>query len=158
MRWHFTLWGESCEWLRGGLREEMTQVERGSCVASFFFFFFAHVSAAWAFMLCRHQQGWQLLHLPVQASPGSSYQQEAKVLLSSCSPAIVLVFILATLPREPSFSDLPPPPKCPNPTRVLIPSSGYCSDRGPHWVPSKTQHLGCVVFGDNRQEDAGIEM
>lgn len=40
MRWHFTLWGESCEWLRGGLREEMTQVERGSCVASFFFFFF----------------------------------------------------------------------------------------------------------------------
>lgn len=95
----------------------MTEEERGSCVAFFFFFFFLLLMSrlpgpSW---LAQGSAGTNkagsscACHL--KASPGSSSWQEVKVLLPSCSPAIVLVFALAlaTLPREHSF-----PAPCPH--------------------------------------------
>lgn len=92
MRRRFSIWGESCGRLWGGLVGEVTQVER------VLWCLFCYSLAAWAFLA-----GTGLLHLLTQGFawdlPLAGGEGSAAHMLTC--PAVVLVLLpaLATLPR-----------------------------------------------------------
>lgn len=92
-------------------------MERGSCVAFFFFLLMSQLPGpSW---LAQGSEGTNKAGSSCacqpKASPGGSYWEEVRVLLPARSPPIVLVFSLpwALFPENP-VSPPPPPLKCPN--------------------------------------------